>query len=80
MKTHNICKQTAERKYKNSPLRTFYYAECGKPAKFRIYHNRYYNLRDHEPEEMYRDVCKRHLNVYTSQFNRLKVTYKIEEI
>lgn len=74
------CRQMVERMMKEHPLSTVYYAECGCPAKFRIHYNRYYNLRDGKVEMTSKEVCKKHLNMYKNNFDRLRVPYTIEKI
>lgn len=76
----NICLHTVERLNKNYPLPTYYYNECGCPAKYRIYYNRWYNRRDKEPEEIFKDVCGRHLNVYKKALDTAKESYRIEKL
>lgn len=75
-----ICRHTVERLNKNFPLPTYYYDECGFHAKYRIYYNRWYNRKDNEPEEIFKDVCKRHLNVYKKALDRAKSPYRIEKL
>lgn len=78
--TESICRQTVERRQPNSPLSTMYYAECGYPAKYRIHYNRNYNRRADKVEMTSKEVCKRHLNMYKYNFDRLGVSYTVEKI
>lgn len=78
--SENICLHTVERINKKFSIHSYYYDKCGCRAKYRIYYNRFYNRRNKEPEEIFKDVCKRHLNVYKRAFDIAKSPYRIEEL